>query len=135
MVQSPAGGQPEQPYHEQPRPPYPPPPDGTGGGYGPPPVKRGNGFAYAGIILAVLFPILGLIFSVIGLTKSKARAGVGKTLSIAGIVVSLLVGSGVTVLAVAIVSHLPARDPGCITAESDILHMDNRLAADKAAIS
>jgi hypothetical protein len=133
----PSGEQPggQQPYHEQPRLPYPPPPDGTGGGYGPPPVKRGNAFAYAGIILAVFFPILGLIFSVIGLTKSKARAGVGKTVSIVGIVVSLLVGSGATVLAVAIVSHLSAEDPGCITAESDLLHMDNRLIADKAAIS
>jgi hypothetical protein len=98
-------------------------------------VKRGDGFAISGIILAIFFPILGLIFSIIGLTKSKARAGAGKTLSIVGIVVSLLVGSGATVLAVAIVSRLSAEDPGCITAESDLLHMDNRLIADKAALS
>ncbi len=126
------GGQ--QPRHEQPRPPFPPPPNWTSG-YGPSPVKRGNDFALAGIILAVLVPILGLIFSVIGLTKSKARAGAGKTLSIVGIVVSLLVGSGATVLAVTIVSRVSAEDPGCITAESSLLHMDNRLIADRAAAS
>ena len=56
-------------------------------------------------------------------------------MSVVGIVVSPLVGSGATVLAVAIVSHLSAKDPGCITAESDLLHTDNRLSATEAAIS
>jgi hypothetical protein len=98
-------------------------------------VKRGNDFAIVGIILAVIFPILGLVFSIIGLARSKARAGAGKTLSIVGIVVSLLAGSGAAVLAVAIVAHWPAADPGCISAEGDLLNMDNKLIADRAALS
>jgi hypothetical protein len=137
LLAQPSGEQPgrQQAHHEQPWPTYPPPPYGTGGYEPPPAAKRGDGFAIAGIILAVLFPILGLIFSIIGLTKSKARAGAGKTLSIVGIVVSLVVGSVATVLAVSIVANVSAEDRGCITAESDLLHMDNALSADQTALS
>jgi hypothetical protein len=87
-VTQPPNGQPLPPYGQQ-------SPFGSGG-YPPmtppdPPVKQRNGFAIAGIVLAILlvWP-LGLIFSIIGLVKSKARHGAGRALSIAGIIVSLL---------------------------------------------
>lgn len=59
-----------------------------------------NGFAIAGFVLSLigislgyytfdLVPLLGLIFSIIGLVKSKTY-GSGKGLSIAGLVISIV---------------------------------------------
>ncbi|MBR6459011.1 MAG: hypothetical protein IKS49_02475 [Actinomycetaceae bacterium] len=49
-----------------------------------------NGMAIAGLICAFLFTPLGLIFSIIGLKKSKQLNGEGKGLSIAGIIISVI---------------------------------------------
>ena len=51
---------------------------------------RGNGMAVAGFILAFFSPLLGIIFSCIGLSKSKERNGAGRTLAIAGIIISVI---------------------------------------------
>ena len=52
--------------------------------------KKANGFAVAGFVMSfVAFPLLGIIFSSIGLAKSK-KTGNGKGLSIAGLVISIL---------------------------------------------
>lgn len=108
---------------------------GPGGQYPPHgPEKRGNGFAVAGIILAVLLAPLGLIFAIVGLVKSGARGGDGKVLSIVAIVVSLIVGVGATAGIVAI-GNSTAADPGCIAAESSARGLDSTLNADDAAIS
>src|SRR5215472_4253857 len=112
-------------------------PQYQGGGYPPPPVKQGNGYAVAGIILAIFVPLLGLIFSIIGLVKSGARAGAGKALSIVGIVLSLVVGIGGTVAIVTLANHVAnstAADPGCISAENDARQMATTITADGAAI-
>ena len=85
-----------------------------------------------GITLAIV-PPLGLILSIIGLTKSKVLAGAGKTLSITGIVVSLLGGTGIVTL-VAIAGPAPP-DPGCITAQVVPSQMMNTISADEAAMS
>lgn len=124
---------PRQHPYGQPRQPSGPPPYGSGGYY-PPPVKRGNGFAIAGILLAIFAPVLGLIFSIIGLVKSKALAGAGKALSIVGIVLSLVVGVAVTT-AIVVVGNSTAADPACISAEHDATQMGNTLNADETAIS
>jgi hypothetical protein len=117
-----------------------PPPPGQQpywqGPYYTPPVKQGNGFAVAGISLAIV-PILGLIFSIIGLAKSGAR-GAGKALSIVGIIVSLVVTAGVGVVLYKVatnVAHSTALDPGCISAENDARQMSTTITADGAAIS
>lgn len=123
-AQPPYGGQPPwggQPPYGEPQP------------YYAPPVKQGNGFAVAGIILAILAPLLGLIFSIIGLAKSGARAGAGKALSIVGIVLSLVVSAGGAV-AIVKLAHSTAADPGCITAESDARQMGHTIVADGSAI-
>ena len=97
-----------------------------------PPVKRDNGVAVVGFTLAVIVPPLGLIVSIIGLTKSKALGGAGKTLSVAGIVVSLLVGAGIGTLVA--IAGPAAPDPGCITAQ--VTSQDrNTISADEAAMS
>jgi hypothetical protein len=106
--------------------------------YYPPPVKQGNGFAVAGIILAIFAPLLGLIFSIIGLAKSGARAGAGRALSIVGIVLSVVVGTGGTIAVLTLVHHVAnstAADPGCISAEADAIHMGKTITADGAAIN
>lgn len=51
--------------------------------------KKSNGMAVAGFILSFFFALLGLIFSIIGLKKSK-ETNSGKGLSIAGIIISTL---------------------------------------------
>lgn len=61
--------------------------------------KQGNGMATAGFVMSMLslvfsfafiFNLLGCIFSIVGLIKSKSLDGAGKGLSIAGLVVSLI---------------------------------------------
>lgn len=50
-----------------------------------------NGFAIAGFVCSlVLFGLLGLIFSIIGLTQIEKNGQDGKGLAIAGIVVSIV---------------------------------------------
>ena len=51
--------------------------------------KETNAMAIAGLICAFLFPLLGLIFSIVGLKKSKELNN-GKEMSVVGIVVSSL---------------------------------------------
>jgi hypothetical protein len=147
MVQPPSDEQPQQPSFGGQPPPYDPAqsPYGQQSGqlpqygqpeppYGPPPPKQGNGFAIAGIILAIFAPLLGLIFSIIGLNKSKARAGAGRALSIAGIIVSVIVMAGGGAL-VAVLANSTAADPGCVSAESASRQMQSTLSADAAAMN
>lgn len=72
--------------------------------YQPPRESESNGFAIAGLICALFtpIPILGLIFSCIGLNRSKKMNGEGKGVSIAGIVISVLA----IVLAVVVIIYV-----------------------------
>ena len=49
-----------------------------------------NAMAVAGFICAFFFPLLGLIFSGIGISKSKQMCGAGHGLAVAGLVISIL---------------------------------------------
>ncbi len=49
-----------------------------------------NSMSVAGFILSFIFPLLGLIFSIIGLNKSK-QTNTGRGLSIAGIIISSVI--------------------------------------------
>lgn len=49
-----------------------------------------NGMATAGFILAFFVPILGLIFSIIGVKKASQFNGNGRGLAIAGIIISVV---------------------------------------------
>lgn len=59
--------------------------------------KDNNVIAIIGFVLAVISPLcccgtswLGLIFSIIGLIESKKKNGIGKSLAIAGIIISAI---------------------------------------------
>ncbi|MBQ1874601.1 MAG: DUF4190 domain-containing protein, partial [Paludibacteraceae bacterium] len=47
-----------------------------------------NGMAIAGFVCSFFIAILGLIFSIIGLNRSKQMGGKGRGLAIAGIIIS-----------------------------------------------
>ena len=122
MVQPPIGEQPEQPWRDRER----------------RPVKRRNGFANAGIVLAVLVSILSLIISINGLDKLKTLADAGKALSIAGSGTTVPARGGTTMPPI----NLPlpssigtAVDPGSITAASVGRDVTDTLNADRAALS
>ena len=66
--------------------------------------KRGNGYAVTGVVLALPIWPLGLSFSIIGLVKSRTRAGSGKVLSIIGIVLSLIVAGPTIAFAVGVLT-------------------------------
>jgi len=114
-----------------------PQPEGTADDPAGPPavtaVKRRNAYAITGVVLAVLIWPLGLIFSIIGLVKSRKRGGSGKTLSIVGIVLSLAYTIPFVVAAVVVYHDLPRDDPGCV-AESDQIAIENTFTADENAM-
>lgn len=97
------------------------------GGYGPPP-KQGNGFSVAGACLCII-PLLGLIFSIIGIAKSGSRGGAGRVLGIVGIVLSLLFAGGYAAAAASINSSTAA-DPGCISAEASSRQLASQMQSD-----
>ena len=91
---------PQQPPQPAPNP-YPSPHPGQSGAYSPrsapadnsaqsPAVECSNDMATAGLVFAFLIPLLGLIFSLIGLQRAKQYNGKGQGLAIAGLVISLL---------------------------------------------
>jgi hypothetical protein len=49
-----------------------------------------SGMAIAGLVCAFLFPLLGLIFSIIGISQTKDNKRGGRVLAIIGLVVSIL---------------------------------------------
>ena len=56
------------------------------------PVESGetNVFAILGFIFSFLIPLLGLIFSIVGLSKAKKMGGKQKGLAIAGLIISII---------------------------------------------
>ncbi len=53
--------------------------------------NESNTIAIVGFVFAFLFPLVGLICSIIGLKKSKELGGAQKGLAVAGIVISAIV--------------------------------------------
>lgn len=132
------GMPPQQPYGDQP--PYGAAPPQYGGqvpppgGYGyPMPPQQKNGFAVAGLILSIL-PILGLIFSLLGLNRAGKIGGKGRGLAIGGLVLSILFIGGYAALGVAL-KNSPALDPGCTSAESSFRNMLPTIQTDESKMS
>ena len=49
-----------------------------------------NTMAILGLVFAFVFPILGLVFSIIGLSNAKQMKGEGHGLALAGLIVSIV---------------------------------------------
>lgn len=134
------GAPPQQPYDQsqygaaQPQYGGPVPPPGPGGyGYPMPPQEQKNGFSIAGLILSFL-PLLGIIFSVLGLTRASKVGGKGRGLAIAGLVLSIAFIGGYAAIGIA-VSKSTALDPGCTSAESSFQSMLSKLQADESKLT
>ena len=150
-------GQAEQPYgatapglsQVQSQPYLPPPVDapeesqGTYGGayagapYGGSAPEQTNGLALAGAALSVI-PLVGLVFSIVGLARAKALGGVGKTVATVGLVMSILFAAGwgvVGYVAATEVVNSTAVDPACVAAESAAVSMERALATDESALA
>jgi hypothetical protein len=104
------------------------------GGYGYPiaPQEQKNGFAVAGFVLSLL-PLLGLIFSILGLSRAAKIGGKGKGLAIAGLVLSIAIGGGYAAIGVA-VSKSTALDPGCTSAESSFRSILSKVQTDESKL-
>lgn len=97
------------------------------GGY-PPPQDQKNGFSIAGLILCFI-PLLGIIFSIVGLVKSGKIGGKGRGLAIAGLVLSLVFAGGYSALVVA-ASKSTVLDPGCNSMRASFNDLKSKLESD-----
>jgi hypothetical protein len=96
------------PQVPQPQPPYPPVPY-----YQAHTEPSTDGFAITGFVLAMvsiftfwmfLPPLLGIVFSAIGMSRTKNGKRKGRGLAVAGLVVSIIVSVGLTVWIIAAAS-------------------------------
>jgi hypothetical protein len=114
----PYGSQPygSQPYGSQP---YGSQPYGYPGydPYGQPP-RRGNGMAIAGFVLSFFVGLLGLIFSSIGLRRSREPGRSGRGLAIAGLVISAVNIVVSILIAVGAASGSTATDSSSVASSS-----------------
>ena len=53
------------------------------------PVVTNNGYADAGLVLSFFVSGLGLIFSIIGLSKANQYGGIGRSIARAGLIISI----------------------------------------------
>lgn len=86
--------------------------------------KRRNPFSVVGAALSFV-PLVGLVLSVVGFIRSRTRGGVGRTLALVGIVLSILFGGAETYVG----TTAPLFDAGCLGANSPA----SRLRAIQAA--
>ena len=103
--------------------------------YQPPRESESNGFAIAGLICAFFIPILGLIFSCIGLNRSKKMNGEGKGVSIAGIVISVLAIVLIVVVVIIYIAVIVAAFNAAGQGVADKLSDPNTYAAISAMMS
>jgi Domain of unknown function (DUF4190) len=74
----------------------PPPPEAWGGG--PAEAAGTNTMAVLGLVFAFVFPVLGVVFSVVGLVQTRRRGQAGRRLAVAGLVVSMVLLAAAAVL-------------------------------------
>lgn len=121
-----------QPYGQVQAPPPPP-------GYGLPPVQqKTNTMSILGLVFAFLIPLLGIIFSAIGLKQTKERNEGGRGLAVTGLILSIIftliwVLLWVFVFAVgaAAVKQAGSVDAALSSASSAIASASNAQANDK----
>ena len=131
--------QPQQPPPPQPiaypQPPFPQAPGGppiaTPGGS----ARPNNAFALTGALTSIV-PVVGLVFSIIGLAKAKLLGGIGRRVAVLGVTLSLVFSAawGVAGIYVFRVIDSTGADPGCTAAIGDYLTYSQDLGTDAAAM-
>jgi len=95
---------------------------------------RGNGAARAGAI-ACFVPLLGLVLSIVGLSKAKAL-GVGRGVAQLGIVLSLVFSVAWCAAGYYAYTTLgSSSDPGCVNAKADYQRYSVQMEQDAAAMT
>lgn len=99
------------------------------------PSARGNPAAVAGAALSVI-PLLGMVFSVLGLTRAQGLGGAGRTVATVGLVFSvvLTVGEGVAAYELGRPASSIA-DPACVATRAEVDDVQVRLLDDVSALS
>lgn len=99
------------------------------------PSVRSNPAAVAGAALSVI-PLVGMAFSVLGLTRAQALGGAGRTVATVGLVFSvvLTVGEGVAAYELSRPTSSIA-DPACVSTRAEVDDVQLRLADDASALS
>lgn len=119
LPQQPLPGEP-QPQVQQQLPPQQPP--------------RGNGAARAGAV-ACFVPLLGLVLSIVGLSKAKAL-GVGRGVAQLGIALSLVFSVAWCAAGYYAYTTLgSSNDPGCVNAKADYQRYSAQMEQDAAAMT
>lgn len=77
------------------------------------PVRQRNPFALVGAVLSFI-PLVGLVLSVVGFVRSRTRGGVGRTMALVGLALSVVFGGAETYVG----TTAPLFDAGCIDAKS-----------------
>lgn len=93
-----------------------------------------NGAALAGTALSVV-PLLGIVLSILGLTRAQVLGGTGRSLAVVGLVLSVACTGGEAYAAYLAVGETHTTDPACVTVSADTQSMQAQLAADVADIS
>lgn len=126
----------QQPEFPQPVP-YPQTPGGlpveASAGLNPRPA---NPFAVIGAVMSIV-PVVGLVFSIVGLGKAKVLGGIGRGVATLGVVLSLIFIPGWCVAGYLVYKAVgtTAADPACVAVEGDYLTYSRTLDADAAAMA
>jgi hypothetical protein len=88
------------------------------------PVRRRNPLAMVGAVLSFI-PLVGLVLSAVGFVRSRTRGGVGRTVALVGLALSVIFGGAETYVG----TTAPLFDAGCVDATSSV----SRLQAIQAS--
>jgi hypothetical protein len=97
------------------------------------PSARSNTAAIAGAALSVV-PILGMIVSILGLTRAQTLGGAGRTVATVGLVLSVVFTAGEAFAVYELGGSAPA-DPACVATQTDVDALQGRLSGDAAALA
>jgi hypothetical protein len=90
------------------------------------PPARNNRAAVAGAALSVV-PLLGMILSILGLSRASALGGAGRSLAAVGLVLSVACTGGEAYAAILLGESSSSADPACVAASTEIQVMQSQL--------
>ena len=95
---------------------------------------RANKAAIAGAATSVV-PLLGMVLSILGLTRAQALGGAGRTVATVGLVFSVALTAGEGFAAYELGGSSTHADPACATTHTEVDDVQARLAQDATTLS